>query len=495
MDGIIRRISVAPDGYGKLVIIDHPNGFSSLYAHLDRFSLDIDQFVKSYQMSNRNFEVELDKLSIPVVQGQIIGIIGNSGSSQGAHLHFEIFNTIINYSYNPKTFGIHVKDSVPPVIQKIKISGVDDQYNHLNSKIFAVKKVKPDSFALSSDTITYGSKKIALALQGYDQISGTNNRNGIHKSALIVDGDTVFSYSFNNISDEHYSCYKAHIDQREYLNTGIKYHRLHVLPGNDLDIYSTRSDKALIDLDTMQARNIEIISEDFDKNKSVLKFSIIMDKDTLSTSRFVYNHFIPLGNSYFIDENDYKLKIPENAFFKNTYMSVDLTDSSGFSPSIKISNNRESFKNGIELSLKPYNIEKYLDKMSIVRTDNGKSKNIGGIFKDGFFVAKITEEGTYKILVDSIKPVIRPKNIKSNMKKTDRMIFTVSDNFSSGLTVPHLKIDAYLDDEWILFDYDKKFKNITHIFDKNLKSGKHFLKLFVTDTRGNIAEYTKTFIK
>lgn len=176
-------------------------------------------------------------------------------------------------------------------------------------------------------------------------------------------------------------------------------------------------------------------------------------------------------------------------------MNVTVTDSSGFSPSVKISTNREAFKKEIEISLKPFSYNRYIDKMSLVRIDNGKRKNIGGIFRDGFFVAKISEEGTYKILVDTIKPTIRPVNIKSSMKKTDRMIFAIRDNFSSGLTVPHLKVDAYLDDEWILFDYDKKYNSITHIFNKNLPAGKHFLKLFVTDTRGNVAEYTKTFIK
>lgn len=495
MDGIIRRISVEPDNYGKLLVIDHPNGYSSLYAHLERFSEDIDQFVRSYQLSNRTFEVDLNDLSIPVVQGQIIGIIGNSGSSQGPHLHFEILNTLTNYSYNPKLFGIDVMDFTPPVIQKIKISGVDKEYNQLNSKIFNVKKIRSDSFAVQDDTIRYGSKLVALAFLGYDQISGTTNRNGIYKSTLKLDGDTVFSYVFNNISSMHYTNYKAHIDQREYLNSGVKYHRLHVLPGNDLDIYTTRSDDALIELDTVNARNIEIITEDFDKNKSVLKFKIMMDKDSLKLNKYIYNHIIPHGNRYQIETNGYKLSIPENSFFKTTYMNVTVTDSSGFSPSVKISTNREAFKKEIEISLKPFSYNRYIDKMSLVRIDNGKRKNIGGIFRDGFFVAKINEEGTYKILVDTIKPTIRPVNIKSSMKKTDRMIFAIRDNFSSGLTVPHLKVDAYLDDEWILFDYDKKYNSITHIFNKNLPAGKHFLKLFVTDTRGNVAEYTKTFIK
>ena len=495
MDGIIRRISVAPDGYGNLLIIDHPNGYSSLYAHLDRFSPDIENFVRDYQMLNRTFELDLDSLNFPVVQGQIIGYIGNSGASNGPHLHFEILNTISGNSYNPQLFGIKVRDTIPPVLQKLKIVALDNEFNTLNSKIYNIKKVKSDSFTIDHDTLIYGADNIGLEIKGYDIVNGTTNHNGIYKITLIFDSIPAFAFKMENMDGKLLSSYKAHIDHKEFLRTGYIYHRLFTLPGNDLNIYSLKSDRAVIKLDTNISRKIEIIAEDFDGNKSVLKFNLIKDSVMLKSDKLIYNHFIPLGQKYEISDPDYIIRAGDNCFFKNTYLSVIKKDSSGYSHSIDISINKDAFKNSIDLYIKPIKTDKYIDKMCIVRIDGGKRKNIGGIYKDGYMYAKIGEEGTYKIMADSIKPTLKPRNLKSNMKKSDRIIFSVTDNFSSGLTVPHLKADGYIDGEWVLFEYDKKYKNLTHKFDKNLKPGKHSLKLIVTDTKGNAAEYNKTFIK
>lgn len=495
MDGIIRRINVAPDGYGNMLIIDHPNGYSSLYAHLDRFSPDIERYVRDIQIMNQNFEMDLDSLNIAVVQGQIVGYIGNSGSSNGPHLHFEILNTISGNSYNPQIFGIKIRDTISPVLQKIKIVGIDEDFNTLNSKVYNIKKSKPDSFTIGSDTIKYGADNIGIEIMGYDMVNGSTNHNGIFKISILVDSFPVFAFNMENIDGKQLSSYKAHIDQKEFLRTGYIYHRLFVLPGNALNIYDIKSDMAVIKLDTNISKKIEIIAEDFDGNKSVLKFNLIKDSVMLKSDKLIYNHFITLGQKYEISDPDYIIRAGDNCFFKNTYLSVIKKDSSGYSHSIDISINKDAFKNSIDLYIKPIKTDKYFDKMCIVRIDGGKRKNIGGIFKDGYMFAKIGEEGTYKIMADSIKPTLKPRNLKSNMKKSDRIIFSVTDNFSSGLTVPHLKADGYIDGEWVLFEYDKKYKNLTHKFDKNLKPGKHSLKLIVTDTKGNAAVYNKTFIK
>ena len=495
MDGIVRRISVAPDGYGNMLIIDHPNGYSSLYGHLDRFSPDIESFVKDYQHINHTFEVDLDSLNIPVSQGQIIGVIGNSGASHGPHLHFEVLNTISGHSYNPLIFGIKGRDTISPVLQKLKIVGLDNAFNDLNSKIFNLKKLKSDSFGLNPDTVIYGASQIGIELMGYDQVNGSTNHNGIYKITLVVDSVPVIAFRLENMDENLLSCYKAHIDYKEFLRSGNSYHRLFVLPGNDLNIYSIKTDSSVIKLDPETLKMLEIIAEDYFGNKSYLKFRIKKDSIILSSEKMNYNHYIPMGEKYEVSDPDYKIMVDQNCFFKNAFLSVNKSDSSGYSASIDISINRDAFKNKIDLFIKPFKIDQYADKMCIVRIDGGKNKNIGGIFRDGYMYAKIGEAGTYKILVDNIKPTLKPRNLKTNMKKSDRIIFSISDNFSSGITVPHLKADGYIDGEWVLFEYDKKFKNITHKFDKKLKPGKHSLKLIVTDTKGNATEYNKTFIK
>lgn len=495
MEGIVRRINVAPDGYGNLLIIDHPNGFSSLYAHLDRFSADIQEIVRNYQSINQTFEVNLDSLNIPVSQGQVIGVIGNSGASNGPHLHFEIFNTATNHSYNPLLFGIKTIDTTPPVFQKLKTIGLDDEYNQLNNKTYNLKKIKNDSFALTVDTLYYGADQVGFDIMGYDIVSGTTNHNGIYKLSIKVDSIPVFAFTMNNLNQNLNSHYKAHIDQKEYLNTGKIYHRLFKLPGNELDIYDISSENSKIRIDTSKVRLIEIIAEDFDGNISKLKFHIKRDTTTLKVNKPKFNYQIESEKKYEIADTDLKLKFAENSFFKKTYLNLTKPDSSLYSAQIKIDINNEAFKNPADFYIKPLITDKYADKLCIVKINGSKKKNIGGIMIDGYMYAKISEEGTFVLLPDTIAPTLKALNFSTNMKKKDRFIFSVTDNFSSGLTVPHLKASGFIDDQWVLFEYDKKYRSLVYKFDKNLKPGKHSLKLIVEDTRGNKTEFLKDFIR
>ncbi|KVN27651.1 peptidase [Burkholderia stagnalis] len=70
-DGTVSFVGTDPGGYGKYVIVDHADGYSTYYAHLSAFAHGL-------------------KVGEPVKQGQRLGSVGMTGAATGPHLHFEV---------------------------------------------------------------------------------------------------------------------------------------------------------------------------------------------------------------------------------------------------------------------------------------------------------------------------------------------------------------------------------------------------------------------
>ena len=122
-DGYVSRINISAVGFGKAIYITHPNGYTSVYGHLSRFNNVIGSWIKNRQYQKESFEIDItaEPDVLPVRKGEIIAYSGNSGSSAGPHVHFEIRDTPTQETINPLLFGIPVRDNIPPVISNIKI--------------------------------------------------------------------------------------------------------------------------------------------------------------------------------------------------------------------------------------------------------------------------------------------------------------------------------------------------------------------------------------
>jgi murein DD-endopeptidase MepM/ murein hydrolase activator NlpD len=196
-DGYISRIKVSSGGYGKAVYITHPDSYTSVYGHLKEYNIQLDKYVKAIQYERKSYGVDIfpEKGELAINQGDIIGLSGNSGSSGGPHLHFEIRDTKSARPMNGLFLGYDIEDNIPP---KMDYLYVYPQYGRgtVNGKskdhYYSLKRANADFALRQGDTLT-ASGSVGLGLKVNDYLNGSANRCGVYELKGFID-DTLFFY-------------------------------------------------------------------------------------------------------------------------------------------------------------------------------------------------------------------------------------------------------------------------------------------------------------
>ena len=477
-DGFVSRIEVNNYGYGKVIYIDHPNGYTSVYAHLRNFSPELNKYIKSelYKSQTNSIKKFPKKNELTVNKGSVIGYSGNTGRSFGPHLHFEIRETENQNALNPLMFNYKYIDKERPIIRGLYIINEDKS---LVRKLPVRKKIsKLNDSTYISDLIEYNGK-IGIGLDIYDiQYKNLYNQNGIYKVELFIDSILSYSYKMDKIkfSENHYK--KIMYDYLSLVEKNKKVLKIYTPRNSNLSFLKNNSFNGIINSDTYKDNYVTIKISDWNKNSSYIKFRL---KSVTTKSEDISFQGIEVlrNQDYTLNKNSSIIEIDKNTFYDDLLLNISYN-----SDTLDLGKEKNPFRSSLRVKL-PHKI---IDTMQLRQSFVGKIINdrvsyLSSKKNNSYVYANTSSLGRYIISRDTLEPEIKPINFKnnSNIKGKRSLRLRLKDELS-GIK----KYSSYINGIWALFEYEPKSNLIFHnLSDGIINNGENELIIKYEDGVGN----------
>ncbi len=490
-DGYVSRIKVSTYGYGKAIYINHLDGNTSVYAHLKKFSSNIEKIVRNKQYNAESFEIELflnpDELAVS--KNQIIGFSGNTGGSFGPHLHFELRETISQKPINPLLYYYNIKDSVRPEIKALFAYPIGE-----NAIVNASQQELQIPFRKVNDSIYVAEKieaigKIGLGIVTYDRHDdNTYNKNGVYGITAKLNGIQVKGLQFSKIrfSDSEYL--PTLIDYKRYSRTRQRVQKLFRSSSNELAFFN-HVDDGYIEVEVQKNYAYQIKVEDANQNNRYLLVPIVGKDQEVKVLRkkSPEGKEIETNRDYLFLYDGAEIYIPKNGVYDNSRFELGFEDNE-----LKVEADHVALRKDFQIKINAPDsiVGHYLG----VKSKKGKISFVSNTIRDNQFIAKTKKTGIYSVEQDTIPPSINPlqqydQRWLSNFKTLQ---FTIDDK-ETGINSYNAKING----KWALFEYEPKKKELLFNFDEyfTLEGAKHSLEINVIDNVGNESTHTLEFFR
>ncbi len=493
-DGYVSRLRVQIGGFGNALYISHPNGYTTVYAHLKSFSPRIARIVKDYQYRKRSFDVDfpLMQLEIPVKKGEVIAQSGNTGSSGGPHLHFEVRDSKTEEIIDPQLFGLPIEDSIQPTLDGLYMYRLNDKPFSENTprQFFDLRGAKGNYLVLGNPLIKVNGPT-GFGIHAYD-IQTAGNKNGIYSIELKIDTSVVFLSSIERFSFADTRSVNSHIDYPANLQFGRTIQKSFVEPGNTMSIYRKLVNRGIINLVDKAVHQMTYTVKDVSGNTSILKFriqydptSVIRGKEIAGVKVFPYNQQNDFATA------DFRIMMPKGTLYDTINFRYDKTEkrSGSWSDTHFVHTRMIPVNSNYTIWIKAdSSLPKTLHSKLVVVDNRGVA--LGASFENGFVKASPRAFGSFAVRVDTIAPHITPLNIGEgrDLSKASRISLRIADNLS-GIK----SFNSFIDNKWVLTEYDPRIRTVWHSFDGSFAPGTHNYELQVTDMVGNTRSYKATF--
>ncbi|WP_447642248.1 MULTISPECIES: peptidoglycan DD-metalloendopeptidase family protein [Chitinophagaceae] len=481
-DGYVCRVYISSSGYGNMMMVAHPNGTTTLYAHLNRYFDELAQYVKEQQYKSQSWEQDLTIPAnmFPVSKGQRIALSGNTGGSEGPHLHFEIRDSKTGYHYNPQLMGIDIPDNISPIVTGFY--WYDRRFSTYQTGANAITLQKAAD-GYTTNTVRVATPIVGLGLVAKDKTSNSPFYFGIYSAQVFLDGKQIFQFRLNNFDNALSRYVNGGTDYKRIALGGSKVQYLFVLPGNKLKIFDGTDGDGSINLMDTLPHDILVKVADAAGNvthiKSRIQFVPELEKDPgLPTANFQAlpnkpGHFQTANASFVYSENTFYDIVPFNMFETVAISSLQA------SPTIHLSESYIPVHDFYTVGIN-YQGDPSLQDKAVLQLKSGRLIAVTkGTWSGNRLLGKFNRLGNVTILLDTTAPNIISVNVRDNMvvDPNGKLVVRVSDNTE----VQSFK--GTVDGNWLLFV--RRGNTYTYENDEHFPTGEHLVEFTVTDIAGN----------